>query len=61
MVAGVTINSVANEQQQHKLVKVELRGSDFRELKTVSADLIRRLLKIDGVRDIESYLSEGDP
>ena len=61
MVAGVIIKSVANEQQQNKPVKVELRGSDFRELKTVSADLIRRLLKIDGVRDIESYLSEGDP
>lgn len=60
-VAGVTIKSVANEQQQGKPVKVGLRGSDLRELTAVSEDLMRRLGKIHGVRDIESNLSEGDP
>lgn len=60
-VAGVTIKSVANEQQQGKPIKVGLRGSDLRELSAVSEDLMRRLGKIQGVRDIESNLSEGDP
>ncbi|MDF0606429.1 efflux RND transporter permease subunit [Neisseriaceae bacterium TC5R-5] len=60
--AGITIKSVANEQQNSgKPINIGLRGNNLVELNQVAEQLTSQLGKIDGVRDIESSLSVGDP
>ncbi|OWY39484.1 nodulation protein NolG [Xenophilus sp. AP218F] len=60
-VAGINIQSVANEQQSYKPIRVGLRGSDIVELARAADEVKRRIAGVKGVSDIESNLSEGDP
>ncbi|OHX20750.1 efflux RND transporter permease subunit [Chromobacterium sphagni] len=60
-VAGVLIKAVANDEQQGKPIFIGLRGSNLVELDRVSRDIMARLPKLKGVKDIESNLTEGDP
>ncbi|WP_043619425.1 efflux RND transporter permease subunit [Chromobacterium violaceum] len=60
-VAGVLIKAVANDEQQGKPIFIGLRGSNLAELDAVSRDIMARIAKVKGVKDIESNLTEGDP
>ncbi|POZ62222.1 efflux RND transporter permease subunit [Chromobacterium alticapitis] len=60
-VAGVLIKAVANDEQQGKPIFIGLRGSNLAELEDVSREVMAKIGKVKGVKDIESNLTEGDP
>ncbi|QEL54972.1 efflux RND transporter permease subunit [Chromobacterium paludis] len=60
-VAGVRIKSVANSDQQGKPIFIGLRGANLAELEDVSREVMAKIGKVKGVKDIESNLTEGDP